>query len=102
MPSPLRIHRYRNKRESSINSVRNTSTVPIRLCTRCRKSSPIRAAAVTAPRILPVSSRAKTYTAAITAVPAAALMHRQPKGVIPNSRMPRERIALPRGGWVHS
>ena len=26
-------------------------------------------------------------------------MNRQPKGVMPNIRMPREMMSLPRGGW---
>ena len=74
----------------------------MRVCTKCMKSkaNTVLPAAATAryPNIL-FSSR---YSSGSISTPRSVPMNRQPKGVMPNSRMPRERMALPRGGWVIS
>ena len=40
-----------------------------------------------------------TYRMGSISTPNSVPMNRQPKGVMPNSWMPRDMISLPRGGW---
>ena len=42
------------------------------------------------------------YSAGSISTPNSVPMNRQPKGVMPNSRMPTDKMALPKGGWVIS
>ncbi len=76
--------------------------VAIRVWVKCMKSK----ANISVPRahshVFPNRSLQRTYSAGSISTPNRVPMNRQPKGFMPNTRIPKEMICFPKGGWVFS
>ena len=76
--------------------------VAMRVCTKCMKSAAKTRvpSAGTAPP--PYSFFKNAYISGSISTPKSVPVKRQPKGVMPKSRMPRPIRILPSGGWLIS
>ena len=73
--------------------------VAMRVWTRCMKSKVNSAAPHKATGVLPNRFFKNTYSTGTISTPKSVPINRQPKGTMPNTMMPRDRMSLPRGGW---
>ncbi len=84
---------------ASAQNITNTSSSPVRLCTKCWPSMASNRAAVVPSTVERNNRRAIRPIIRIEAVPTTAEANRQPKGLVtPNSHSPAPIIHLPTGG----
>ena len=73
--------------------------VASRVWVRCMKSAASSTVPQVAMEVRPNMFLRNTYSRGSIPTPNRVPMNRQPKGVMPNRRIPTPMISLPRGGW---
>ena len=90
--------RYIKRYISRMKKTAYVSMVAMRVCTKCMKSVAKTIVPHTAARRLPNIFLINTYITGSISTPKSVPEKRQPKGLMPNSAIPAERMIFPSGG----